>query len=455
MMRLRSREVLVVGLALAIGLALRVWFILHAPKVTGDSLVYGDIAKNWLRYGVYGFSKGLGARPTLLRLPGYPMFLTACFAVFGVDHYGAPMFVQALVDLGTCLLVAGTARRLYGDKAWWLALWLGVLCPFTANYAGAALTETLSLLCVAAAFYAVVRWRDAGMGLDRWVGLAGASMAYAVLLRPEQGLLAAAVVPAMAWMCWKGRGRLGAVVVAAVLVVLPLGPWAIRNWVTFHVVQPLAPRNANDPGELVPVGFQRWYRTWGLDFISTDQVYWHYDTDPILMSTLPDRAFDTEEQRRTTAQLLDEYNQTTTATAAFDVRFDAIAEARVRKSPLRYFVGMPLGRLTNMLLRPRTELMNVPLDWWKLGKWAWISIGLGVINLVYFGLAAWGIAKGGIGGGAGWGMMAFCLLRCALLATIDNSEPRYTLELFPVLFLWGSGVLSQIRPNGSPVRASR
>jgi len=233
------------------------------------------------------------------------------------------------------------------------------------------------------------------------------------------------------------------VVVAAVLVVLPLGPWAVRNWVTFHVVQPLAPRNANDPGELVPVGFQRWYRTWGLDFITTDSVYWHYDTDPIQMTDLPARAFDSAEQRKATAQLLDEYNQTTTATAAFDARFNAIAEARVQKSRLRYYVGMPLGRLANMLFRPRTELMNVPLDWWKWGKWAWVSIGLGVINLIYFGLAGWGVWKGGMGGGVGWGMLVFCLLRCALLATIDNSEPRYTLELFPLVLVWGSGVLGR------------
>jgi 4-amino-4-deoxy-L-arabinose transferase-like glycosyltransferase len=448
MMRTKGREVLVVALALAIGFGLRAWFITHGPKVTGDSLVYGDIAKNWLRHGVYGFTRGLGARPTLLRLPGYPIFLTACFAVFGVDHYGAPMFVQAVADLWTCLLVAGIARRLYGERAWWLALWLGVLCPFTANYTGAALTETLSLLCIAAAFYAVLRWRDAGLGMNRWVVGAGAAMAYAVLLRPEQGLLAAAVVPAMAWMAWRGKGRLAAVAATALLVVLPLGPWAVRNWITFHVLQPLAPRNATDPGELIPVGFQKWYRTWGLDFITTDSVYWHYDTDPILMKDLPDRAFDTAQQRKTTAQLLDEYNQTTTATAAFDMRFKAIADERVKASPLRYYVEMPIGRLTNMLFRPRTELMNVPLDWWKWGKWAWISVGLGIINLLYFGLAGWGIGKAGIGGAAGWGMLAFCVLRCALLATIDNSEPRYTLELFPLIFVWVSGVLAY-SANGS------
>jgi hypothetical protein len=32
-------------------------------------------------------------------------------------------------------------------------------------------------------------------------------------------------------------------------------------------------------------------------------------------------------------------------------------------------------------------------------------------------------------------MAASIILRAALLLTIDNSEPRYTLEFFPILFV--------------------
>ena len=432
------RSVWTGALATGLGLWLRVWFIVQAPRVTGDSLIYGDIAKNLLRHGVYGFSLvGGGVKPTLLRLPGYPLFLAACFSGFGMEHYRAVMLVQAVLDVATCGLVAGVARRLYGNRAGWAALWLGMLCPFTANYTGAALTETLSLLCVGGAFYGLTRWNG---GMDRWVGVMSAALAYAVLLRPEQGLLAVAVVGAMAGMCWRARGAWGPVVVTAVLVVLPLGPWAVRNWVTFHVVQPLAPRNANDPGEAVPVGFERWYRTWGVDFISTDQVYWHYDSDPIRVEDLPDRAFDSTDQRERTAALLADYNQTTTATVAFDARFAALARERITGHRLRYWISLPLARLANMLLRPRIELLVWPLDWWRQrGAEFWGPVLFGLANLGYLGLAGWGVWKRGLGG-AGWAMMAFCVLRCALLATIDNSEPRYTLELFPALIVWGAGV---------------
>ena len=312
----RRRGALRVVLAMTAGLLLRLWMIAHGQRVNGDSLIYGDIAKNLLQHGVYGFTGLSGTvRPTLLRLPGFPLFLAGCFAVCGVEHYRAVMYVQAAIDLATCGLVAGAAGQMYGRRAWWAALWLGALCPFTAEYTGAVLTETLSIFCVASAFYGMVRWQKAGLGVNRWVWVVGASLAYAVLLRPEQGLLAAAMVPTMAWMAWPGGRRkrgLLAVALTAVLVIAPLAPWAARNWLTFHVFQPLAPRQANDPGELVPFGFMRWYRTFGVDFLSTDEVYWRYDTDPINVSDLPMRAFDSPNQYRETAKLLDEYNETTT-----------------------------------------------------------------------------------------------------------------------------------------------
>jgi hypothetical protein len=36
-------------------------------------------------------------------------------------------------------------------------------------------------------------------------------------------------------------------------------------------------------------------------------------------------------------------------------------------------------------------------------------------------------------------MLATIVLRCLLLLTIDNSEPRYTLEFFPVLIVLAAG----------------
>ncbi len=453
--------------ALAAGLALRLWFVHRYSYVSVDAMLYGDFAQNLLKHGVYGYSDTVNGvavvKPTLIRLPGYPLFLLVCFAVFGVGKFGAVMLVQVALDLGTCLLLRGTARRLFGERAGVAALWLGALCPFMANYTAAPLTETPTLFCIALAFYALARWQDAGADLNRWVGVLGFALAWGLLLRPEQGLLAAAVVPAMVWIKYKGNNALtpdgrhfvrywtlrvcrGALVVSC-LTLLPLVPWTVRNWRTMHVFQPLAPKFATDPGEFNPYGFQRWYRTWAIDFASTDQVYWPYNGDPISIADLPNRAFDSNQQYAETEAAINDYDQTTTATPALDARFARIAEERVKADPVRYYVALPVARVVNMIFRPRVDFLPVPLEWWKYrlhpGATVFAS-GYALLNLGYLVLAVVGFARLKIWEryqAVVWAMGATIAFRCVLLLTIDNSEPRYTLEFYPVLVVMASSVV--------------
>lgn len=450
----RGKISIYAALALAAGLVLRLWLVAHVARVSGDTLLYGNIARNWMQHGVYSFTPSPGpAIPTLIRLPGYPLFLMACFRIFGVDHYTSVMYVQCVIDLFTCLLIAALARRLFGRRPAMAALWLSALCPFTATYTAAPLTEVLTLTCIALTFYGLERWRSEGLGYNRWLWCTAAAMAYAVLLRPEQGILAVTVIPAMLWMVWQASEprRLMAktvlpLVLAALCVVLPLAPWTVRNWRTFHVIQPLAPRYATDPGEFVPLGFQRWYRTWAIDFASTEEVYWNYDSAPIWIGDLPARAFDSSDQYARTQAILDDYSRTYNATPALDARFEALAEERIHDDPLRYYVALPFARLLNMAFRPRAELYEVPLEWWRVREHPQMTVlaaELAALNLGYFvlgGIGLWRWRR------SGWGphlavagaMVGFVIPRCALLLTLDNSEPRYTLEFFPLLIVWAS-----------------
>jgi 4-amino-4-deoxy-L-arabinose transferase-like glycosyltransferase len=434
-------------------------------------MIYGDIAKNWLEHGVYGFShSAAGPVPTLIRLPGYPLFLAICFHLFGIEHYTAVMYAQGAIDLLTCLIVAALAGRLFGRRAALAALWLAALCPFMASYVSAPLTETLSLTCVALTFYSLERWRAAGLGVNLWLWVTSAAMAYAVLLRPEQGLLAASVVPVMFWTVLRSpaqqtlRGSfsvrsLSPVVLAAVCVGLPLAPWTARNWHTFHVFQPLAPRYATDPGETVPLGFQRWFRTWAIDFASTEDVYWNYNGASIAISDLPSRAFDSDDQYTRTDVLLHEYNETDNATSSLDARFDSLARERIHVDPLRYYVALPVARLLNMAFRPRTEMFPIELEWWKWHehpKQTAFATAYAALNLAYFalgGIGLWLWRRHGWGGNPllAWSMMGFVVLRCALLLTLDNSEPRYTLELYPVILVWAAAVFSRFNDTGNSI----
>jgi len=439
--------------ALLAGALLRLFFLLHHPRFSGDSLVYGDLAHNLLAHHVFGFTEDT-LRPTLIRLPGYPLFLAVCFLLFGNANYVAVICVQAVLDLLTCVLLGRLAGQLWGVRAGRIALGLATLCPFTANYAAAPLTETLSLLCAVLAFYALARW--SALRSLCWAAVLGLSLAYAVLLRPDQGLLAAAILPAMLWIALtRGRPaslprRFAAPTFACALVVLPLLLWGVRNWRVFHVVQPLAPRYANDPGESVPFGFQRWYRTWALDFKSTVDVYWQYDGSPVLMKDLPARAFDTPAQRAETAALLARYNDETASTPAFDAAFARLAALRVAAHPLRYFILLPVGRELDMWLRPRTELLKAPLDWWNLrahpvasvAELTYALLDAAYLVLALAGIFLWRSRPSPLPVAFPCALAAFVGLRCLLLLTIDNSEPRYTLECFPVVILLGACALA-------------
>jgi hypothetical protein len=467
------------GAPLVAGLLLRLWFIRHLAHIAGDGLVYADIARNILRHRIYGFTETgpvpgtTMIRSTLIRLPGYPLFLAACFRLFGIENYRAVLCVQVAADLGTCLLASALAGRLFGQRAALAVLWLAALCPFTANYSAAALTETLVLSCIALVFYGFARWQDAGMGFNRWLWAVVAGLAYGILLRPEQGLMAAAVMPAMLWGAVRGGRGAGSrdglvraawpVAAAAMCVLLPLVPWAARNWHTFHVFQPLAPRSASDPGEIEWVGFERWYRTWGIEFASTDAVYWNYDGSRIEVGALPARAFakgcmahgDARSAAlyAPTAALLNDYNQETSGNPRFDARFAALAQERIKANLFCYYIALPAARVLNMMLRPRTEMMPIATQWWQstqsAGKRAFAA-GYAALNFAYFALAICGLVAWRQSRWAGyqelaWAMAASLLLRCALLLTLDNSEPRYTLEFFPVLFTWAGGLFARTK----------
>jgi hypothetical protein len=286
----------------------------------------------------------------------------------------------------------------------------------------------------------------------------GAAFAVAVLVRPDEGLLAAAVVPVMLRVGLRSGGR-GLVpgVVAGLIVVLPLVGWAGRNWRVFHVIQPLAPRYANDPGEMVWYGFQRWYRTWGVDFKSTVDVYWNYDGNLIRLGDLPPRAIDDAEQMEQTRAVYAAYNDVSSATPEIDAAFGRIAAERVAEHPLRYYVEMPVAREMNMWLRPRTELMKMPIDWWAMrahpGK-SVFEIAYAVLNAWYLGLATVGLwvwrgRRWGGNGALAAAMLGFVALRCLLLLTVDNSEPRYTLECFPVVLVLAGFVFAPRVSGGS------
>jgi hypothetical protein len=439
---LRLRTMLLALFALAAGTALRLWFIHAFPQIQGDSLLYGDIARNWLTHGIYGRTVlhpggPTAIAPTLVRLPGYPAFLALCFAAFGNQNYPAVLYLQVVIDLATCLLIAEFVRRLRGGRAAMVALWLAALCPFTANYVAMPLTETFSIFCVAlglCAFAAVLHRPHWG-----WMLALAFAWSYSALLRPDGALLGVVFFPALILYGRSSLGLARSLRVAAccgLIAALPFAAWTLRNWHTFHVFQPLAPRSATDPGEAKSTGFQRWAKTWVADFASTYEVYWNVPGDDIDIHALPARALDTQQSE--TLALISRYNEGDVLTPEIDAAFASLAGQRIHAHPFQYYVTLPLLRLADMWLRPRVEMLNIELRWWQYRLHhveTRISYAYGALNVAYLLAALIGVFY--------WprfvsAMVAYMLLRSMLLATIDAPEPRYTLECFPIIIAFAT-----------------
>jgi 4-amino-4-deoxy-L-arabinose transferase-like glycosyltransferase len=440
--------------ALIAGAALRLLFIFRFPGVTIDSFIYGDIAKNWLQHGIYGITESAGVvLPTFIRLPGYPAFLAASFTVFGMEHYRAVLIVQMLVDLTTCLIIADIALRLAGDRVAKSALVLAALCPFLAMYSAAALTETLEVFFTALTL-ACARAALATRRTYLWL-FAGMATAAAILLRPDGGLLLCAI--GFYLLCLTLRASLKhrpqdalqllrPALLYGLISLTPLVPWTLRNLHTMHRFQPLAPRYANEQNEFVPAGFNRWVKTWIADYVSVEEIYWPVPGETVDVAKLPDRAFDSPEQRRETEQLLAEYNDQLHISPELDGRFAELGGQRISSRPLRYYLFLPALRIADMWLRPRTETLPSDSRWWEFNddpKWSTLAVGMGVVGLFYVLSALYGLPRALLAANM-WLFLGFVLLRSAFLGTLENPEPRYTLECYPIVIVLAAIGLSSL-----------
>jgi 4-amino-4-deoxy-L-arabinose transferase-like glycosyltransferase len=433
------------------GLALRLFFVFRFPHIAGDTWVYGDIAKNWLDHGIFGLTDNGAVRPTLIRLPGYPGFLAAIFAIFGREHYTAVMIAQALIDTNTCLVMAALALELMNASAARAAYLLAALCPFTANYVAAPLSETLAICCLSHALYYGVRGLKAlnqgQSGLILWIP-AGLWIAGGIFMRPDDGLLLPPLGLALLILIWRKTNKKQAVFAGIVLALASLGPlvpWTIRNWQVFHVFQPLASRYANDPGEFVPMGFNHWTKTWAADYVSVEEVFWKVSGEPIDPQQLPERAFDTRREYEKTLDVISRYNKELYIDPQMDAEFEEIARLREEHNPLRYDIWLPFLRMSDMWLRPRTELFDVESRWWEFSKHtreSWFALAWAGMNLFFLVMALRGWMRWRLGI-AGIFVIGFILLRSIFLSTLENPEPRYVLECFPVVLALAGGAFAR------------
>ena len=475
--------------ALAAGACLRFFFVLKYPASSGDTILYEQIATNWLKYHVYAMNVGGAITPVDIRVPGYPALLAVIYWLSGKTGPDARFWVmsaQVVVDLLTCVVAACLATtllvlangRVQSWRVFLVALWLTALCPFTANYVAVPLTETLATfsttLTILFLCLLLLRFRGSHFWVeDRSVNLhfkeewfaafAGVSAGFGTLIRPETPLLLMTSCMVLAWYFLRGgqwskqlskqcREMMRIVAFMAAGCLVPLMPWAIRNAITFHEAQLLAPKNSNLPGELVPFGFMAWEKTWLFRLRDCYLVAWKLNDQPINLEDIPARAFDTPEEKERVAVLLEPYNDEVTLTPEEDAGFAKLARERTARHPLRTYLWLPAARAFMLWFSPRIELLPFSGQVFPLAD-AWendpvdqsVTGGFVLLNALCVLFGAWGALRLWRQPSARVAVtliVGYLVVRTAFLATLETPEPRYMLVCFPSLLALAAQVFA-------------
>src|ERR1043166_10205813 len=100
----RKRTV-VLTILLVLAFGFRLFVALRLPNDSpDDGRVYSQIARNVLEQHVYSHDEHQPFAPSLIRLPGYPLFLAAIYSIAGHGNNTAVRVVQAMLDTFTCVL---------------------------------------------------------------------------------------------------------------------------------------------------------------------------------------------------------------------------------------------------------------------------------------------------------------------------------------------------------------
>jgi 4-amino-4-deoxy-L-arabinose transferase and related glycosyltransferases of PMT family len=506
------KQIVVITTLLILALGFRLFVALRLPNDTpGDGLVYAQIARNVLEQHVYSHDEQPPFAPSLIRLPGYPFFLAAIYAVSGHGNNTAVRVVQAIVDTFTCVLIALVAFQWTEDpKRKWMAayaaLGLSAVCPFTTIYVATILTEVpTSFLAVLMCLLTTLAMKsdNSRRAFLFWIS-AGLIAGFAVFFRPDSGLFAAAIGLTILLSALRRQQLVRrfskAVLSAAVFSIafcLVLVPWTIRNRRVFGVFQPLSPAHGEMPGEFVPRGYLMWLRTWLDDGRYIGPVLWRLDTAPISIEAFPKRAFDSAEERSRVEGLLRHYNypgelfegagaegslgedeageersedendeegeQDATEpeqsdvemTPEIDAAFGQLARERISRAPFRYYVKLPVLRASSLWFD--THSQYYPFDGelfpledldYDIGQQYWLPFfaGLTWAFTILGALGGWLLWRDG-GESRNWLLLAVLIifLRIGFFSTLENPEPRYTVEIFPFLSILGGIGISHFR----------
>jgi 4-amino-4-deoxy-L-arabinose transferase-like glycosyltransferase len=447
---------------LGAALAARLAFIYGAPALGGDWDIYQRVALNMLRGCGVSLSDPAGEACVPHfggnQLPGYPAFVALGFALAGPSE-AALRVLQALLGTAAIGYLMLAVRRLTASDAMALAAGLVLaLSPLAVAWPRFLVTEALALASTTWVLAELIR--SLAERRLRVVPLALA-LAVAIFLRTDSVLLAAPVALA-GFMVERPAETIRHGALLALLVALPLAAWTARN-VAVGLPSLMPPPMTMPDGSRAPVGYLAWGRTWLAD--EYQRAGWGYPVNRFAYANIAidAAAYDDAAERSRVEALLAALRRH--GGRAFPVEIDdafqALADERTARAPLRTWLWLPLRRAWWLWTNPfsshgwPTELPASTTDAARLGMAAGglrgvlalarahpgIALGKALTAaykyaLVLSFIAAVVLAAGRRLGPARpvvWIAAAYVVARTAFFAWTATVETRYLVEAVPLM----------------------
>jgi 4-amino-4-deoxy-L-arabinose transferase-like glycosyltransferase len=259
--RYGRRTLIALAAIAALGLVCRAVAVAHpVADPADDSHAYYALAKSLYEEGSFGGPE-FKSESSSDWSPGAPWLYAGLFVVTGGPREGSIRILEALLGVGTILVVFFLGWRLGGRWPALLgALGVAIYPPFI-HSVGEVMSEPPAMLSLPAAILAFLwAWdrtagRSGGAGPDpaadgraprggawAWL-LPGFLFGVTAMFRPEYTLVAGAFVvfAAVRW-AWEREWRLGTAAVGLMLValLLPIVPWTVRNIVVLDRLVPIS-----------------------------------------------------------------------------------------------------------------------------------------------------------------------------------------------------------------------
>ena len=182
----RKLNALGILIVLVLGFVMRYYAIHNYDYIlTYDAYNYHNMAKQFLSDGILGYKPDVpSGEPNAYVTPGYPLFLSAIYAISPDENAGVyyVKIVQAVLGTLTALLAYLTARKLGGQLAGWIVLILMIVYPTYIAMPLFLLTETLyTFLFLLYVYLQVLAFEKNKTSLYFWTGIV---FGLAVMVRP-------------------------------------------------------------------------------------------------------------------------------------------------------------------------------------------------------------------------------------------------------------------------------